>query len=729
MILSNKYHWNFCSLGGVTRVRISSGEDIAHLDELDPKLWTVLSCPVDGLYFDRKTLEILDSDKDGRIRIDEVVDAAKWVSSLLSDRDLLLKGSDSLPLSAINTESEAGKALHCSAKRILANLGKGESSDITLAEASDSVKIFAGTKFNGDGVITPASAEENPAAKEAVEKTIALIGSKLDRSGEPGVDEALVNDFYAALADYVAWQEALTPEILPYGDNTAAALAAVEAVSDKVADYFMRCSLVSFDADAKSALDVPVDKLSAISGANLNAEIEQISLYPLARPEADGILHLDALNPAWKAAFAKLKSLVPEADKKTLDADEWNAIVSKFAAYKSWLASKRGGAVESLGLDAVRALLQAGAKDEVLAFIEKDKAVASEAEGIDVVDKFMHLYRYFYEFLNNYVIFGSFYNLKERAVFEAGELYIDQRSIKLCIEVSDMAKQTEGASLSGMYIIYCDCVSKALGKKKTIAAVLTDGDVDALRVGMNAVFYDRDGVDYDAVVTKIIDNPVSVRQAFWSPYKKLARSITDRINKRAAEKEKAVDSGLAKVANEAKLPTADAAKTASAAAPAGSFDIAKFAGIFAALGMAVGFIGSALAALVKPWYTGLIVIAVLMVCISGPSMFLAWSKLRKRNLGPVLNANGWAVNSKVIVNILFGVTLTSLAKYPKLAALEDPYAPKKNPWPKVIAGFVVLVGIFLALFFTDNLKWMGIHRHNAPEAVEQVVECPEQSAE
>lgn len=727
MILSDKYHWNFCSLGGVTRVRIASGEDIAHLDELDPKLWTVLSCPVDGLYFDRRTLEMLDSDKDGRIRIDEVVAAAKWVTSLLSDRDLLLEGSDKLPLSAINAENEAGKALYCSARRILDNLGKGESSEITLDEASDSVKVFAGTKFNGDGVITPASAEENPAAREAVEKTLALMGSKPDRSGGAGVDEVLVNDFYAALADYVAWQESLVDEMLPYGDNTAAALAAVEAVSDKVADYFMRCSLVSFDADAKSALDVPIDKISAISGADLSREIEQISLYPLARPEADGILHIDALNPAWKAAFDKLKSLVPETDKKTLDADEWNAIVSKFDAYKSWLSSKKGTAVESLGLDAARALLQAGAKDDVLALIEKDKAVAPEAEGIDVVDKFMHLYRYFYEFLNNYVIFGSFYNLKERAVFEAGELYIDQRTIKLCIEVSDMSKQTEGASLSGMYIIYCDCVSKALGKKKTIAAVLTDGDVDALRVGMNAVFYDRAGVDYDAVVTKIIDNPVSVRQAFWSPYKKLARNITDKINKRAAEKEKAVDSGLAKVANEVKLPAADDPK--AVAAPAGSFDIAKFAGIFAALGMAVGFIGSALAALVKPWYTGLIVIAVAMVCISGPSMFLAWSKLRRRNLGPVLNANGWAVNSKVIVNILFGATLTSLAKYPKLAALEDPYAPKKSPWPKVIAGFVVLVGIFLALFFTDNLKWMGIHRHNAPEAVEQVVECPEQSAE
>ena len=43
------YKWTYCSLGGVTRVNITSGADIAHLAELDQKMWTVLSCPVKGL--------------------------------------------------------------------------------------------------------------------------------------------------------------------------------------------------------------------------------------------------------------------------------------------------------------------------------------------------------------------------------------------------------------------------------------------------------------------------------------------------------------------------------------------------------------------------------------------------------------------------------------------------------------------------------------------------------
>lgn len=718
--MENKYPWRFCSLGGVTRVMISSGEDIAHLDELDPKLWTVLSCPVDGLYFDRETLEILDSDKDGKIRIDEVVAASKWTASLLKDKNILLNSSDSLPLEAIDQSSDEGKLLYSSAKRIISALGKESSGEISLEDASDSVKIFAGTRFNGDGIVTPASAEDD-GAKGAIEKAIALIGSKTDRSGDEGVDEGIVNDFYAALADYIAWAQARTPEILPYGENTQAALDAVNAVSDKLSDYFMRCRLLAFDPDAAAALGVSSDKIASISGGDLSAEVAQIAQYPLAEPSADGILQLDSLNPAWTAAFDTLRGLVPELG-KTLTQEQWNGIVAKFAPYKAWLSSKKGSSVESLGVEGAKALLDAGAKDEILALIARDKELASEASGIDTVRKFMHLYRYLYEFLNNYVIFGAFYNQKERAVFEAGELYIDQRCLKLCIEVNDMSKQVEGASLSGMYILYCDCTSKSNGKKKTIASILTDGDVDSLRTGMNAVFYDREGVDYDAVVTKIIDNPVSVRQAFWSPYKKLSRNITDRINKRAAEKEKAVDAGLAKAADEVKVPATEADANA-AKAQQQPFDVGKFAGIFAAVGMAVGVLGSAIAALVKPWYTVLIVLAVLIICISGPSMFIAWTKLRKRNLGPILNANGWAVNSKVIVNILFGATLTSLAKYPKLASLEDPYAPKKNPWPKVITCVVVVIAVFVVLFFTNNLGWMGLPRHRAKtiEPTEQVV--------
>ena len=121
--METKYPWRYCSLGGVTRVKLSTGEDIAHLGELDQKLWTVLSCPVDGLIFDRKTLEILDSDKDGRIRVGEVVAAAEWLTSVVKDKDLILNGSDSLPLDSINTENPTGERLARSARQILSNLG------------------------------------------------------------------------------------------------------------------------------------------------------------------------------------------------------------------------------------------------------------------------------------------------------------------------------------------------------------------------------------------------------------------------------------------------------------------------------------------------------------------------------------------------------------------------------------------------------------------------------
>ena len=56
--------WSFSTVGGVKRVNLESGQDLVHLAELDPKLWTALSCPVNGLEIDKATLQIVDSDKD-----------------------------------------------------------------------------------------------------------------------------------------------------------------------------------------------------------------------------------------------------------------------------------------------------------------------------------------------------------------------------------------------------------------------------------------------------------------------------------------------------------------------------------------------------------------------------------------------------------------------------------------------------------------------------------------
>ena len=711
---NTSYPWKFASVGGTVRVNIQSGEDIRHLGELDRKLWTVLSCPTSGLEFDETTLKLIDVDKDGKIRVDEVIKTAQWLTRILKNADDLLKENDSLPLDGFNTEDPDGARLQASARQILKNL-QLEKDSISLEDTADNVKIFAQTQFNGDGIITPASAPDEATAK--LIETIAGIASAIDRSGVPGITAEHVEAFYAACADFQAWMAAGTKDVFPYGDKTADALAAVNAIKDKVADYFMRCKLIGFDAASAEAVDVSVAKIAAIEG-NLAAATDQIALQPLAKPAADGKLVLKAVNPAWKGAIDAVVSLVGIKN-EALDEAEWAAILGTFAPYVAWMDAKKGAEVEALGLECVNAILKEDKKAALLALLEKDKAEEANALSIEEVDKVLRLNKHFYRFLNNYVVLADFYDPERKAIFQAGRLYIDQRSTDLCVKVAGPAPEI--SSLSGMYILYCACTSEKLGKSFNIAAVLTDGDVDGLREGKNAVFYDRDGNDYTAKVVAIVDNPISIRQAFWTPYRKLARMINDRIDKKAAEKNEKSMSGLTSAAD-----TATEGK-----APAVPFDIGKFAGIFAAIGMAVGLVGAALAGVVSAlkgitFWQILLILGVLMLLISGPSMFIAWRKIRRRDLGPVLNANGWAINAAALVRAKFGKTLTSLAQFPKLTAV-DPEARKKANVRKFWGWFCGLVVVAcVALWLCNVLAPIGIKSPLScyKEVAEAVEEAP-----
>ena len=714
---NNQYKWKYCSLGGVVRVKIENGEDLEHLGELDQKLWTVLSCPTDGLEFDKKTLDLMDTDADGKIRVPEVVAAANWLTSVIKDKDSILKGNKTLALSNINTDNEAGQKLYSSAKQILANLGK-ETEEIALEDVVDTTKIFASSKFNGDGVITAVSADDE-ALKALVAKIGEAVGTSADRNGEAGVNAEQIEKFYAAAEAYAAWQAAADETVLPYGADTEAASAAVEAVNAKVKDYFMRCKLIAFDADAAAAVDVSVDRISAIAGGNLADQASEISQYPIARPCPEAMLPFEGINPAWKAAVDAVKAIVKDfADKSEVSEAEWDAVVAKFAPYVAWKAAKAGVEVEALGLDAVKEILAAGQKQALLDLVAEDMKYEAEANGIDEVCKLVLFYSNFGRLLNNYVNFSEFYARKadSPAVFEAGKLYIDQRCCELCIQVKDMGTHADMAALSGMFLIYCNCTSKTKAATMDIAAVMTDGTISGLRPGKHGVFYDLEGNDWDATITKVVDNPISVKQAFWGPYRKLANFINDKIDKSASEKDSKATAGLL--------------SKAEGGAEKQSFDIGKFAGITAIATIAIAAITGAVAAIVAllaslKWWQIILLIAAIMLVISGPACFIAWKKLRKRNLGPVLNANGWAVNSDVLVNILFGKTLTSVAKYPKVK-VEDPYSMKTPLWKKILRWFIfLLVAAFAVLYFTNNLKFMGIERHKkaAEEPVVEVVEA------
>lgn len=701
---NGNYDWKFSTVGGVTRVCIESGNDILHLDELDRKLWTALSCPLKNLEIDEKTMTMLDTNGDGKIHIEEVVAASKWLTAVINDPNLLLTRSSVLPFTAFNTSNEDGLHLLETAKQILENLGL-EKSEISVADVSDSIAIFAKTKFNGDGIITENSADDE-ALKALIKSIIDCMGGMTDRSGDPGIDTDKIEAFYTALADFKAWKEAGDADkanVFPYGDDTAAALAACMAVKDKVDDFFMRCKLASFNTDSASVLDVSSAKIGEISGNNLAASVEEIATYPLAKVNAEHRLPLgNEVNPAWAGAVANLKNLVIDKEFKNAEyitEEQWVSMLAKFAAYNAWMGAKAGAAVEGLGYDAVVKVLEENKKEALLDLVAQDKALEAKSNAIDQVDKLLHYYRDFYTLLTNFVTFSDFYSPEKKAIFQAGTLYIDERACDLCLKVSDMGAHNTMAAYSNMYILYCDCTCKSKPGTMTIAAVVTNGDVGDIVVGKHAVFYDRDGLGWNATVTKIIDNPISIRQAFWSPYRKMAKSVEDMINKRAAEKDaKVMAEANAKIEN-ANLPT-DGTKPVEAPKP--PFDIAKFAGIFAAIGLALGFVLSALTGVFRwlgvHWYHWVILFMAIIVIISGPSMIMAWLKLRKRNLAPVLNANGWALNQRILVNTRFGATLTGIAKYP-IVKTKDPFTMKAPWWKKMLRWLFLLICLCVAVYF------------------------------
>ena len=694
------HKWRFFRSGGFDQVRLETGADLLALDQLDQKLWAALSCPTHGLECDTTTLELIDTDGDGRIRGPEILAAVQWAGSVLKNPDDLTQSISALPLAAINASTAEGAQLLASAQQILTNLGKAEATTITLEDTADTEKIFAQTKFNGDGII-PAVATEDAATQQLIKDIIACLGAERDRSGEPGVSQDTVDHFFTEAEAYSQWWAKAEREqdtVLPFGAATAAASATFHAIKSKVDDYFTRCRLAEFDPRAAESLNPTKADYEALTLQDLSATTAELAAFPLASITAGKLLCLqDGINPVWAEAAAKLDAEIVRplfGEKATLSREEWQTVSAKFAAYELWMNNKEGTVVEQLGLPQIRELLTNGSKAALTALVAQDKALEPAVKAISSVDKLLRYHRDLFRLLNNFVAFRDFYTPGKTAIFQAGTLYLDGRSCELCVRVEDVAKHSSLATLSRTYLVYCDCTRTGSHEKMTIAAAFTSGDADNLMVGRNGVFYDRAGRDWDAHIVKITEHPISVRHAFLAPYKRAARMIGEQIEKIAAARDKEVGTHTA-------TGIADVAQRVEAGkAPEPAFDVAKFAGIFAAIGLAVGALGTAIAALVTgflglTWWQIPLAVVGLVLAISGPSMVIAYLKLRQRNLAPILDANGWAVNTRAKINIPFGASLTAIAKLPPGAqrSLHDPFAEKKSPWPL----YLVLLALALAV--------------------------------
>ena len=694
------HQWRFFRAGGSDQVALERAEDLLGLDQLDPKLWVALACPVAGLELDERTLHLMDTDGDGRIRVPEVIAAVKWAGSVLRDPEAILRGGD-LPLAAIDESGDEGKRIAASAREILQVLGKGGQTTIAVADTMATAKVFAETRFNGDGVV-PVAEIDDGGPRAVAEEIVARYGAVADRSGQPGITQAAVDAFFTDCEAYDAWwreSEGDAKRLLPLGDATPAALAALVAVRAKIDDFFARARLAAFDSRSLAAVNRREEEYLALAASDLSITAQEVAGFPLAHVEAGAALPLSAgINPAWAAPIEAFRTAVvgpilggaPEL----LTAADWTTIQEALTAHEAWAGRKAGGAVESLGIGRMRELLSGGTRAALTTLIAQDAAKEPEMTAIASVERLARYQRDLYQLLNNFVAFRDFYSRERPAVFQAGTLYLDGRSCDLCVRVADAGKHAALAGLAKCYLAYCECVRG--GEKMTIVAAFTGGDSDNLMVGRNGVFYDRQGRDWDATITKVVENPISIRQAFWSPYKKLVRLIEEQVAKRAAAGQSEADAKLAVAAT----ATANAEKAKPE--PPKKIDV----GTVAALGVAFGALATAFAALAG-YLSGVLSLPFWQVCIafgsaflliSTPSMLIAALKLRQRNLGPILDANGWAVNGGVRMNVPFGGALTKVARIP--AGSGSSFAVKYPEPPTVLPK---LVGMLIGTAFVVSL--------------------------
>ncbi|MFN3611731.1 hypothetical protein [Tepidimonas sp.] len=543
---ADAHRWRFFRAGGVEQVRLDHAAVLWALAELDPKLWAALACPTAGLAIAPQTLAALDSDGDGRVRLPELRDAVRWVCQRLRDPALIFAPGDALPLAAL-TDDEEGVALQAAARELLARVGRPGAEALQASDMADPAQVFPPALPNGDGVVPADLARAQDAGlAEWVERVAAARGATPDRSGQPGIDADALAACEADVVAVLAWQAARPP-----GDAQAmaAALHAVDAVAAKVDDHFTRCRLAAFDPRAAVALDWTPEQVQALANQPLSPDRPELAALPLAHVQPSAILPLrDGINPAWVAAIATLREqavapLLGERD--TLEPDDWARLCERLGAWRAWAAARPDTPVADWDADALVRWCSTDVPARLRALMARDREAAALADRLDALQRLLWWRRDLGVLLRNVVNFADFYGGAQPAAFQAGTLFIDQRECRLCLPVADAAAHAQLAAYSGLYLLYCQC-ERAGEPTMTIVAALTAGDApDFMVPGRNGVFVDRQGRDWSARVVRVVENPISVREAFWAPYKRIARLIGEQVRKFAAAREQAVQAQAA----------------------------------------------------------------------------------------------------------------------------------------------------------------------------------------
>ncbi|HOG49205.1 MAG TPA: hypothetical protein PKY10_01305 [Lentisphaeria bacterium] len=713
----------FNRFGKSFQMAVDNGRDLEEVLQLDEALWAATSAPANVFFCDPLFIQHLDTEAKGRVTSADLKQAIRWFLLQLPDRDSITPEFDgNLPLNAIAKDTEAGQALRNSALYILKELEVADATTISLAQIRTFLSTVQARALNGDGVLSMKSAGDREDIKNLITHVVTATGGAQDLDGTIGMGDKELKDFLAAIPLYLEWLDrGAIPdgqdktEIMPLGTNTPALAALLKTNAGRVEQFFQLSRLLQFDGRLQSKALAPDTKVAAFDPANQPEVEAYVNNLPLAPPTPEAAIPVDPMqiNPVFRAWWHDIteKIILPLLGPglTAITQNEWNAVKAIFTPYETYLASKKGNIVEKLPPDILRSYLNSPELfNDVQKLLAADKAVADTLTAAKAVEKLLLFRTYLLRFANNFVNFSELYGSCDHAMFESGSLVIDGRWFHVSLQVDNVAAHQALAKSSLLFIMYVE-VQKSATEKITVVVPVTSGSRGNLVVGKRGVFFDLKGVDYDAKLVQVIENPVCIREALVAPFSRLWGIVEGKIEAWSGTAEKGLQQTFTKAITPGAAPAPTPAPTAAAKPADGKMNSGAFLGVsvaVAALGSALAFITKTVASMsgLQIWITVLCAILALIF----PITLMAAIKLSRQDLSALLEGCGWAINLRMRLDPKLRAQFTNFGVYPK-----DAEGTPKSHWLKALL-------ISLALIILITVASYGVNHHRKAKKAERL---------
>ncbi len=662
----------FQKIGGSRQLVLDKAENLEQIPVLDEALWAVTAMPVDSVIMDKEFLTFLDADGNGRIRPEELKNAIQWLIGVLSDYSGIDNASDTLRLSALNPDHPDSEMLRASALLALGNLGVEDKTQISLAQVRDKKSIIAAGNNNGDGIITPANTE-NPAIAQCITDIINCCGSKQDLSGEPGIDESILDTFIKEGSAHLEWLKTGREDDnnSPYGDKAADFYALYATIREKINEFYTFCGgLVDDATDPRFGTVQKVDPL------NIDEMENFIRKAPVAMPSASGLLSVEKwMNPLWKNKILDFLSMAKELNviesEELLTEPEWRNIEKSFVVRSGWDARKNNDKFDSLDLPTLETCLSEETIAALREMITADLSVAKEIAACDLLKKLILYQQNMLRFTNNFICLSDLFNPQTLSVIQPGRLIVDGRYFTLLANVSNLPEHKKIIARSNICVMYLELNTGkgADAKKMTMAAAVTSGSMRNIFIGKTGVFMTGDGIEWDAKVIDLIQQPVSFSEALQMPFFKLGEFAGKQADKFFSTKSKNVETDITKQVTDAANQKTPQQPPAQTPAVSGSMMLMGGGVGLAALGSSFAFIANTLKN-VSFWNVVGVFVGIALI-ISAPVLLVSLFKLWTRCVSDFFAAGGWAINPKMRLSRKMGLLFTYKPAMPQSILLRQ----------------------------------------------------------